>query len=164
MNKSTQNPSKVAIATKDDIRFIMELQNACRNELGFIGATAVAEAVAQRRLLVASQARPGWGCNREYLGYAMLSAKGNAHRIIVQAAVVPDLRRLAVGRRLFDVVEKFASHEGAALLGLSCRSDLETSLAFWDAMGFAAVRTVPAGETKRNCNLVIMRREVNDPV
>jgi GNAT superfamily N-acetyltransferase len=155
------NQYRTFLATPDDRPFITALQNAQRNELGFLGDTAMNEAIAGHRVLITRLAHQSKLAPA--LGFCVISAPGNYHRTIVQAAVVPDARRNAVGRSIVAAIDQYAGHHGSQRLALACASDLTGSLAFWDAMGFKHVKAIPSGVV-RAASLIIMARPVTQPV
>ena len=59
---------------------------------------------------------------------------------IYQHCIEEDLRKLNLGKKLFENVEQFAENKGYNFIHLRCRHNLESNK-FWQALNFSLLKT-----------------------
>ena len=70
---------------------------------------------------------------------------------IYQHCIEEDLRKLNLGKKLFENVEQFAENKGYNFIHLRCRHNLESNK-LWQALNFSLLKTEKR-QSKRTYNL-----------
>ena len=136
------------------VDFAVALHRRHSEELGFIPRSRMADYAASGQLLLASE-------GGDAAGYLILGRSNGTGRIF-QACIEPELRLLGIGRELVERSESMARQDGATALRLRCRDGL-AALAFWSALGFEKVATVPGG-LKRKRSINVLERPVSESI
>lgn len=120
-------------AEPNDWRFLDQLQRRHHDALGFLSRSALGEAIARGRVLLALEN----GAPAGYVYGAPAYQRRADVAIVYQAAIGFDARRRLLGTAL---VEAFAARLPPPVrqVSLWCAADLDANL-FWSALGFVAV-------------------------
>lgn len=129
-----------------------------RYALGFLPASAYAEAAAQEKLLVAVTEEGG---RRHYAGHVMFGGAFPNGRIY-QIYVEPAYRRKGVADKLIGAVVHRCEKEQFLSLKASVADDLEIANHFWERMGFP-VALVKRGGISRGRLLNVRVRDLQVP-
>lgn len=127
----------VKTARPADLRFILQMQRAESNALGFVPRARLEWEIARSRVLVAYE-------GRMKLGYTYMGSTASGVLPIYQCVTEAGVRRRAIGQAFIAACQQVASSGGAWGLECHCREELEAN-AFWQAMGFQCTYTRPGG-------------------
>jgi GNAT superfamily N-acetyltransferase len=116
--------------------YCVALANRNRVALGFIPKARFAERVTLGQVLPEFE-------NGDLCGY-LLVGRARDYLHIHQACIQDDARKMAHGRALVERVAQRARRTGCQGISLRCAADLPSN-AFWQALGFAHVTTLPGG-------------------
>lgn len=127
----------VAIATLKDLKFVLQLQAAESNALGFVPKPRLELELARGRILLASD-------GRLKLGYAYLGSARSGVLPVYQMVTELGVRRREIGAAMLERVNLIAALGGCTSVRCHCRQELEAN-AFWAAMQFELLGSVPGG-------------------
>jgi N-acetylglutamate synthase-like GNAT family acetyltransferase len=134
---------EIRTATQADYRFVKDLQNKHRNEIGFIPPGATQREIEWGHVLFAEE-------NADDAGFLLVQPALGGQRTtaaIIQAAVRMDARRMKIGLALVAAIAAKAKAAGSTILQCWCRTDLDAN-AFWNAAGFQHIATRNGGTIK----------------
>lgn len=118
----------IALATADDVQYIVHLQKLWSNQVGFLPRCALQRYVDHQSTILVKES----GQHAGYLNWT-LTKKGLLR--FIQVAIDPPLLRTALGTRLVRHIEAAARFNRCSLIRFQCRTDLDANLA-WSALGF----------------------------
>lgn len=122
------------------VGYCVSLMRRNREALGFIEAPRLVARARQGLLLPEFQ-------DGDLCGYLALAVPGETLHVH-QACVQDDARRLDHGSALIATAIALAKRNLCHSLVLRCATDLPSN-AFWTALGFRLLRTVPGGHARR---------------
>src|SRR4051794_11982696 len=129
-------------ATPSDLAYVVKLQKAHGDALGFIPRAALAYKIERCRVHLALE-------NGEPAGYLHHGSMASEEVRIFQAAIQYDARRRHLGLALVDDLLRRASGAGAQAVSLRCLSQLEAN-DFWRAAGFRLLDAEPGAKGTLN--------------
>src|SRR4051812_21215083 len=135
-------PPAVRAATASDLAYVVKLQKAHGDALGFIPRAALAYKIERCRVHLALE-------NGEPAGYLHHGSMASEEVRIFQAAIQYDARRRHLGLALVDDLLRRASGAGAQAVSLRCLSQLEAN-DFWRAAGFRLLDAEPGAKGTLN--------------
>lgn len=150
---------QVRRATKRDVTKIKILADAHRHELGFVRETALADAVAEKRLFVAVQTpRSMLRAPCSVIGFVHFRCCLDGHATIYEIAVAPKWRGRGVGKALVNAVVTEAQKHGCRILRLKCPVDLPAN-GFYAHLGFNRISV----ETGKNRPIAVWELPIPSP-
>lgn len=114
--------------SKAKIDFIVNLHKKNSQRLGFIPKSRVEQYVNDNQVFIAKEG----GLES---GFCIVGSGKGLDLKIYQHCIEEDLRRLSIGKKLFNDVECVARNMGYENITLRCRENLEANK-FWEALQF----------------------------
>jgi ribosomal protein S18 acetylase RimI-like enzyme len=114
--------------SKAKVDFIVDLHKKNSQRLGFIPKSRVEQYVNDNQVFFAKEG----GLES---GFCIVGNGNNTNLKIYQHCIQEDLRRLNIGKKLFNDVEFIARNKGYETISLRCRANLEANK-FWKALDF----------------------------
>lgn len=135
---------------------IINASNSERNSFGFLPEPVYREFIQQQQVIIAIDE-----ATNAFVGYTIFAGALPTAKVR-QTYVAPNWRRRGVGEALISEVIRLCEQLNYLTLRATVGQDLIAANAFYEKMGFAAVRTKPGGKTKKRV-LVVRARELDTP-
>jgi N-acetylglutamate synthase-like GNAT family acetyltransferase len=132
----------VALATENELSYVLDLQKKNCQALGFLTRAALEEKIRLRRIWLARE-------NDEPAGYLNHGSLAGPEVRIFQAAIQYDAQRRYLGLALLNDLAARAAAAGARGISLRCLSFLEAN-AFWQSAGFTLAGAEPGAKGTLN--------------
>lgn len=129
------------LATQRDLSYAVHLQRKFSNQIGWVPRLAYAGRIDRRDVTLCT-------VNDDPIGMLVAHPRRSGIAHISQAAVELDLQRSLHGAQLVADFALRSAAAGCSVITCTVRDGLPAH-SFWQALGFAAVRTRPGGRARR---------------